>query len=101
MTAVEFVNAKSSWDRVGPVEVRVTNTLPIDGSAMFSAGEFFGSFKPGNGDKLEGTPRQGKIVLIQRHPGKVPNDVFIMQEIRVFGFPTDPTGTCSKKCKYL
>merc|ERR1712142_944893 len=86
VTGVEFVNAKAYWDRVGPVEVRVTNTLPKDGTTMFSDGELFGNFKPGNNNRLEGNPVKGKVVLVQRLPGQYPNDVLIMEEIRVFGF---------------
>merc|ERR1712142_812110 len=86
VTGVEFVNAKAYWDRVGPVEVRVTNTLPKDGTTMFSDGELFGNFQPGNNNRLEGNPVKGKVVLVQRLPGQYPNDVLIMEEIRVFGF---------------
>merc|ERR1712142_654160 len=86
VTGVEFVNAKAYWDRVGPVEVKVTNTLPKDGTTMFSDGELFGNFKPGNNNRLEGNPVKGKVVLVQRLPGQYPNDVLIMEEIRVFGF---------------
>ena len=45
VTVIELVN--SQWDRVGTVEVRVTNSLPTDASTMFSGGELFGSYTPG------------------------------------------------------
>ena len=83
VTAVEIVN--SQWDRVGNVEVRVTNTLPTDGSTMFSGGHLFGSYIAGN-KRLEATPRQGMFVLVQRHPGQFPNDVLITEDRKFFGF---------------
>jgi len=83
VTAVEIEN--HHWDRVGAVEVRVTNTLPTDDTTMFSGGELFGIYTPGT-VRLEEAPKQGRFVLIQRHPGQYPNDVLFMDEIRVFGF---------------
>ena len=86
VTGVELSNAKSNWERVGQVEVRVADNIPTDGSTVFSGGELFGVFIPGDNDRLEGRPRKGRFVIIQRDGGEDQKGVLIMEEIRVFGY---------------
>ena len=79
------VNEPVAAARLRNVEVRITNTLPTNRRSMFSGGLVLGSFSgPATSDqviKMEGTPKQGKIVLVQmKH--KVP---LHLKEIRVFG----------------
>ena len=86
MTRVDIYSANSSWDRVGDLEVRVTNTLPADGSTVFSGGELFGIY-PSRAKNFEGTPQWGMYVVVQRNSGQLTKDSLIMNEIYVFGYP--------------
>merc|ERR1712013_636329 len=88
VTKVEILNAQSQWERIGTVDVRITESLPTDGKTMFSGGDLFGRFSgPGTTGgvvTLEETPKQGTYVLIQRNKGQFPNEVLIVSDIRVF-----------------
>jgi len=104
VTKVEILNAQSQWERIGTVDVRITESLPTDGQAMFSDGELFGSFTgPGTTGgivTLEETPKQGTFVLLQRNKGQHPNDVLIVSDIRVFTSrrvnDEHPSGECAE-----
>jgi len=85
VTKVDIYSA--SWARVGDLEVRVTNTLPTDGSTVFSGGELFGIY-PSHERNFEGTPQRGMYVVLQRNSGQLPKDSLIMNEIWVFGYPS-------------
>ena len=78
---------------MGTVEVRITDSLPGDGNTKFTGGELFGTFTGSDAEKivsLRNKPTQGTFVLVQRDQGKHPNNIFLMDEIRVFG----TTGKC-------
>ena len=83
VTKVDIYSA--SWARVGDLEVRVTNTLPTDGSTVFSGGELFGIY-PSRARNFEGTAQRGMYVVVQRNSGQLPKDSLIMNEISVFGY---------------
>jgi len=77
-----------SWDRHGAVEVRITDTLPVDGNTKFTGGELFGSFTGSDAEQLvslRNKPTQGTFVVVQRDQGKHPNNILVVNEIRVFG----------------
>merc|ERR1719206_48905 len=104
VTKVEILNAQSQWERIGTVDVRITESLPTDGQTMFSDGELFGSFTgPGTTGgvvTLEETPKQGTFVLLQRNKGQHPNEVLIVSDIRVFTSrrvnDEHPSGECAE-----
>ena len=89
VTDIELEISRGKRDRVGNVEVRITNCLPTDGNTKFTCGEFFGNFSgpdtPGRFVSLSNKPTQGRFVLVQRDQGEYPNNVLIMEDIRVFG----------------
>ena len=89
VTDIELEISRGKRDRVGNVEVRITNCLPTDGNTKFTGGEFFGNFSgpdtPGRFVSLSNKPTQGRFVLVQRDQGEYPNNVLIMEDIRVFG----------------
>ena len=78
--------------RVGTVEVRITDTMPGDGNTNYwgqqTGGELFGTFTGSDAEtlvSLRNNPTKGTVVIVQRDQGKHPNNVIIMNEIRVFG----------------
>ena len=89
VTDIELEISRGKRDRVGNVEVRITNCLPTDGNTKFTGGELFSNFSgpdtPGRFVSLSNKPTQGRFVLVQRDQGEYPNNVLIMEDIRVFG----------------
>ena len=91
VTSVELESGE--MDRLGGVEVRITDTLPVDDNTKFTGGELFGSFTGSVAENivsLRNKPTQGTFVVVQRDQGQHPNNVLIINEIRVFG----TTGKC-------
>eukprot|EP00090_Calanus_glacialis_P024685 TRINITY_DN38360_c0_g1_i1.p1 TRINITY_DN38360_c0_g1~~TRINITY_DN38360_c0_g1_i1.p1 ORF type:complete len:190 (-),score=29.70 TRINITY_DN38360_c0_g1_i1:24-593(-) len=92
---VELVNVRTDKHNAGRlrnVEVRITNTLPTNGRSMFSGGLVLGNFSgPATSDQfvvMEGTPKKGKIVLVQmKH-----KEPLHLREIRVFGLSKECMG---------
>ena len=82
-------------DRMRNVEVRVTDSLPTTGDAMFTGGELLGTFTGPASDgqlvEVEGeTAIMGQFVLVQMDNGR---DVLNLAEVRVFGEGSTTTTT--------
>ena len=93
--AVE-INNHQSWDRVGTIDIRITNSLPTDGWFPYTGEEFLGSIFGQNTSErvltLNGSPKQGLFLLVQLTSKAYPNSTLIIREIRVFGIPSIISG---------